>query len=273
MGYDINHLPPYPVGLFGALSIVEGSGARCKLGLTFDETQSLEAGFNGCLPDMKNKKKKKRQAFKLNPELMKIGAELTLLLYKQPKPRGMPSWGNTYFDEPQYVGSFPAATASTSSTFTVSYSGTFGNPASPGELLAGEKKKRVAEKKAKLEKMMEGVQVKAAQVAPNAWEDAQELAEIKKQILAELPNDPQMIEKIIEKAGEILKPKSKLQNGWAEVDAFDNLAHPNDLQIDQNGDVMLIPANAPAWEIHPLEPVNLPANLQDEQMPSFDEEE
>jgi hypothetical protein len=85
MGYDINNLPPYPVGLFGALSIVEGPGARCKLGLTFDETQSLEAGFNGVELDTKNKKKKKRKVFKIDDELIRIGAELAMLLYK-PNP-------------------------------------------------------------------------------------------------------------------------------------------------------------------------------------------
>lgn len=82
MGYDINNLPPYPVGLFGALSIVEGHGARCRLGLTFDETESLEAGFNGCFLEQKNKKKKKRRNFKPDTELMKIGVELALTLHK-----------------------------------------------------------------------------------------------------------------------------------------------------------------------------------------------
>lgn len=82
MGYDINNLPPYPVGLFGALSIVEGHGARCRLGLTFDETESLEAGFNGSFPEQKNKKKKKRRNFKPDMELMKIGVELALTLHK-----------------------------------------------------------------------------------------------------------------------------------------------------------------------------------------------
>lgn len=70
MGYDLNNLPPYPVGLFGALSIVEGPGSRCKLGLTFDETQSLEAGFNYSFPAKSNKRKK------LNQELVNVGIEL-----------------------------------------------------------------------------------------------------------------------------------------------------------------------------------------------------
>lgn len=82
MGYDLNNLPPYAVGLFGALSIVEGQGARCKLGLTFDQTQSLEAGFDGRYPD---KKKKKRKGFLLDEELMKIGAELTAFAQKAPR--------------------------------------------------------------------------------------------------------------------------------------------------------------------------------------------
>lgn len=88
MGYDINNLPPYPVGLFGALSIVEGAGARCKLGLTYEQTESLESGFNGCFPSAQNKKKKKRRTFKPDMELMKVGAELTLLFQKQ-RPSGL----------------------------------------------------------------------------------------------------------------------------------------------------------------------------------------
>lgn len=79
MGYDINNLPPYPVGLFGALSIVEGPGARCKLGLPFDDTESLEAGFNGQMP-------RKKKGFKLNKELMDVGLELSRLV--QPRLRG-----------------------------------------------------------------------------------------------------------------------------------------------------------------------------------------
>lgn len=69
MSYDINNPPPYPVGLFGALSIVEGPAARGRLGLTFDETMSLEAGFNG--------KKKPRKVRRFVPELYKIGQELS----------------------------------------------------------------------------------------------------------------------------------------------------------------------------------------------------
>ena len=71
MSYSINRLPPYPVGLFGALSIVDGEGARGKLGLSFDETQAIEAGFNG----QGNKKQKKRG--RTYPELEAIGIELS----------------------------------------------------------------------------------------------------------------------------------------------------------------------------------------------------
>lgn len=79
MGYDVNNLPPYAVGLFGALSIVEGAGARGKLGLTFEETMSLEAGFEGHVLPKKSKKKKK----KIYLELVKLGAELSLGLFRQ----------------------------------------------------------------------------------------------------------------------------------------------------------------------------------------------
>ena len=78
MGYSINNLPPYPVGLMGALSIIEGEGARCKLGLTFDETMSLEYGFNTRVPDKKERRKRK-----FYPELWKIGADLGATLIKK----------------------------------------------------------------------------------------------------------------------------------------------------------------------------------------------
>jgi hypothetical protein len=44
--YSIHKLPKYRVGLFGALSIVDGQGARSKLGLTYLQTSAIEAGFN-----------------------------------------------------------------------------------------------------------------------------------------------------------------------------------------------------------------------------------
>lgn len=94
MGYDFNNLPPYPVGLFGALSIVEGQGARCKLGLTFEETDCLEAGFNGNAP------KAKRKRAKVNKELMVIGFELRQYIYKEPKPRGYSTLAkNNFIDD------------------------------------------------------------------------------------------------------------------------------------------------------------------------------
>lgn len=46
-GYSINNLPDFSVGLFGALSIVFGEGARSKLGLSYKESLALENGFNG----------------------------------------------------------------------------------------------------------------------------------------------------------------------------------------------------------------------------------
>jgi hypothetical protein len=103
MGYDLNNLPPYAVGLFGALSIVEGAGARCKLGLTFDQTEALEAGFNGCLPNSQNKKKKNRRSLSPDMELMRIGAELTLLFQGQLRARPtarVNTWENDAWDVP-----------------------------------------------------------------------------------------------------------------------------------------------------------------------------
>lgn len=86
MGYDINNLPPYQVGLFGALSIIEGQGARCKFGptfgLSFDDTETLEAGFNG---NMNTKKRKKN--YKPNKELLMIGMELSRLVYRHQLPQ------------------------------------------------------------------------------------------------------------------------------------------------------------------------------------------
>jgi hypothetical protein len=46
MDASFRKVPTYPVGLFGALSIVEGQEARGKLGLTYLQTAALEAGFN-----------------------------------------------------------------------------------------------------------------------------------------------------------------------------------------------------------------------------------
>ncbi len=51
MDYSFSRIPKYPVGLFGALSIVEGAGARSKLGLTYIQTSALEAGFNSMRND------------------------------------------------------------------------------------------------------------------------------------------------------------------------------------------------------------------------------
>lgn len=107
MGYDISNLPPYPVGLYGALSIIEGPGARCKLGLTFDQTQSLEAGFNGIFPDTKNKKKKKRKNFDIDAELVKLGAELSFSLRRQ--PRRSKSFYNNYDYPPPPMPEMPIA--------------------------------------------------------------------------------------------------------------------------------------------------------------------
>ncbi len=74
MSYDINNPPPYQVGLYGALSIIEGPAARSRLGLTFDETMALEAGFNGT--GAKSRKKPAKRSKKFKPELYKLGEEL-----------------------------------------------------------------------------------------------------------------------------------------------------------------------------------------------------
>lgn len=71
MGFNKNNLPIYPVGLFGALSIVKGQGARNTLGLTFEQTMSLEQGFNGPSITSFNKKKCK------HPQLERIGKRLS----------------------------------------------------------------------------------------------------------------------------------------------------------------------------------------------------
>ena len=129
MGYDINNLPPYPVGLFGALSIVEGPGARCKLGLTFDETESLESGFNCSYPNTKNKKKKKKRNFKPDTELIKLGTELSSIFLK---PHGFGSkYGGVTFSD--YGSTFPAypvhyATGATVTTSASTVVGTFSIP-------------------------------------------------------------------------------------------------------------------------------------------------
>lgn len=159
MSYDINNLPPYPVGLYGALSIVEGPGARCKLGLTFDETESLEAGFNGTYPNFSKKKKKKGSVSK---ELMTVGAELSQLVYKRPTHD---SWD--VLDAPIQKKKQSYA---------------FGEVSFAGQSISGKKKKVpktavnvnaavVAELKKKqkakiLDEMIKGVVAKQAQAAP-----------------------------------------------------------------------------------------------------------
>lgn len=101
MGYDMNRLPPYPVGLFGVLSIIEGQGARCKLGLTFDETAALEAGFNGSAPRVKKKTKNRTKA---QQELMLIGAELRQYIYKEPKRSYSTAFNKNFIDDFQPEG-------------------------------------------------------------------------------------------------------------------------------------------------------------------------
>lgn len=46
-GYNRDRLPPYQVGLIGALSLLYGDSARSSLGISFDESMALERGFNG----------------------------------------------------------------------------------------------------------------------------------------------------------------------------------------------------------------------------------
>lgn len=70
-GYDKEKLPSYAVGLYGALSVVDGQEGRQSLGLTFDETQAIENGFNG-----QYEKRNKKQKSKYYPDLEKMGLEL-----------------------------------------------------------------------------------------------------------------------------------------------------------------------------------------------------
>lgn len=69
-GYNKDKLPPYSVGLFGALSVVLGDDARSKIGLTFNETMALEAAFNS-----RPSKLKKKKAY---PELEALGKKLAI---------------------------------------------------------------------------------------------------------------------------------------------------------------------------------------------------
>ncbi len=64
-GYSLFNLPPHAVGLFGALSIVEGEGSRSKLGLTYKQTRDIELGFDIWKDDNKFDKKRKMNAYEL----------------------------------------------------------------------------------------------------------------------------------------------------------------------------------------------------------------
>lgn len=117
MDYDINKLPPYSVGLFGALSIVEGPGARSKLDLTYLQTSALEAGFNSVLysnapttitPPKRIKKDEvylkleaigKELAKKVVPEISKRSPTL-----KKKKKSAPPSYRNTWSTQTASAG-------------------------------------------------------------------------------------------------------------------------------------------------------------------------
>ncbi len=240
MGYDMNNLPPYPVGLFGALSIVEGAGARCKLGLTFDQTQSLEAGFNGCEPNAKNKKKKIKRNFKTDEELFKIGVELARMLYsgRPGRLRGISGleWNDGWNSyemplamppkaampaapmpaAPVQVFNIPATKAAITTTattaaapFYISYTSVASNDAQENAL-----EKKIAAKKIELEKMV--AQAQPAPAAP-ANPDEQYVKQLDK--LYQLVNgnvnangdifneDNLFKQAVLKKAADILKKK------------------------------------------------------------------
>jgi len=104
--YTKDNLPPYPVGLFGALSIVNGSEARSKLGLTYKQTEAIECGFNG--DSIRGKKNKAHK------ELYMLGNDLRKLVYDKPK---IDDWAEVseglskyITDEAQYIGKAPTYT-------------------------------------------------------------------------------------------------------------------------------------------------------------------
>lgn len=78
--YSINNMPDYTVGLFGALSIVFGPDIRSRLGLSYEESQSLEVGFNNGKSFNKLKTPKR---IKLNQELINIGTSLANIVFKR----------------------------------------------------------------------------------------------------------------------------------------------------------------------------------------------
>lgn len=77
MSYSKDKLPPYAVGLFGALSIIMGPGARSRLGLSYDETIVLEDAFRSRL------NVKKPRLKKLYPGLDALGHELRDLVLQK----------------------------------------------------------------------------------------------------------------------------------------------------------------------------------------------
>ena len=88
-GYTKDKLPPYPVGLFGALSVILGDDARSKIGLTFNETMALEAAFNN-----RPSKLKKKKAY---PELEALGKKLVNdYCYGKKKKSDRSYWSDDY---------------------------------------------------------------------------------------------------------------------------------------------------------------------------------
>lgn len=75
--HNINNLPQYEVGLLGAISVIEGMGARDilqkRFGLTFNETMEIETGFNGV---RKPKKMNKKGQVPTMTALEAVGAEI-----------------------------------------------------------------------------------------------------------------------------------------------------------------------------------------------------
>lgn len=229
MGYSINNLPPYPVGLFGALSIVDGQGGRCKLGLTFDETESLEAGFNGNFPDARNKTKKKRKSFKPDAELIKIGGELALNYANRPSRRY--GYNNDWNNGP-FGGGMAAAGGMVGGGQVVVAAGNYGGGAP----------------KKKLQKKMQALAgvAKEAQVAPGYWNDGTvpNLADLeaKTKLINEFvenladpnQNNKHLLDELMKKTGDIA---FKLDNLAMDLQPEDN----NWQQVDQWKDVDPIP--------------------------------
>jgi hypothetical protein len=98
-GYNRDNLPPRPVGLFGALALVEGENARSKLGLSFDDTTFLEDGFNGV--NTHRIDKKKAYSIVMN-EFYILGKEIRLII----APKKKSKIADMVFEFQQQLGDF-----------------------------------------------------------------------------------------------------------------------------------------------------------------------